>query len=295
MTELVVDPDARARLERERDFLIRSLDELEQEHSGGAIDDTSYARLRDDYTARAAAVIRALRDADPAQVAARAPRISRRRRVLTIAAIASFALVAAVALAAALGARLPGETSSGNTGATDRASGSDTPTVVERVRRLERLVAEDPDDVASRMLLARFLEASGDLAGALQQYDAVLLRAPSNADAQAQAGRILYLTARAAVRTDPDAVEDLVRQSRARLDLAVSIDAESPDARFFRAIVLANEFGEFAAAQNDLQRYLLLAPEGPFADQARQLLGEVTAALEGTPLPQGSTGSSNTP
>ena len=49
--------------------------------------------------------------------------------------------------------------------------------------------------------------------------------------------------------------------------------------------MLANEFGAFAAAQNDLQRYLVLAPNGPFADQARALLAEVTNALDGTPIP----------
>ncbi|MFM8304002.1 MAG: tetratricopeptide repeat protein, partial [Actinomycetota bacterium] len=68
------------------------------------------------------------------------------------------------------------------------------------------------------------------------------------------------------------------------LDAAIAIDPAFPDARFFRAIVEANEFGDFAAAQNDLQRYLIAAPQGQFAEQARQLLAEVTAAIEGTPL-----------
>jgi hypothetical protein len=45
-------------------------------------------------------------------------------------------------------------------------------------------------------------------------------------------------------------------------------------------VVLANEFQDFAAAQNDLQRYLIAAPNGPFADDARQLLAAVTRALE---------------
>src|SRR5262249_38766367 len=52
----------RARLEAERDVLLKSLDDLEAEHAAGGIDDESYQTLRDDYTARAAAVIRALRD-----------------------------------------------------------------------------------------------------------------------------------------------------------------------------------------------------------------------------------------
>jgi hypothetical protein len=88
------------------------------------------------------------------------------------------------------------------------------------------------------------------------------------------------------VKTRPGDVEGLVQRSRARLDHAVALDPEHADARFFRAIVLANEFGEFTAAQSDLQRYLILAPEGPFADQARRLLADVTSTLDGTPLTQ---------
>ena len=279
--------DERERLERERDFLLRSLDDLEREREKGAIDDESYARLHDDYTARAAATIRSLRDGvDERPVAAPT---STRRRVLTAVGITAFVVLVAVVLAAALTDRLPGQTSSGNTGSDPAASNGSTGsgngiTLAERRRRLERAVADNPDDVASRRLLARYLEASGDLAGALSQYDEVLVRTPQSAEAEAQGGRILYLTARAAVQSNPGAVDGLVQQAKARLDRAIEIDPTYPDARFFRAIVEANEFGDFAAAQNDLQRYLIAAPEGQFATQARELLAEVTAAIEGTPL-----------
>lgn len=268
--------EERAQLERERDFLLRSLDDLEREREKGAIDDESYARLHDDYTARAAAVIRTIRDG--VDVRPVAPPTSRRRRVLTALGVLAFVVVVAVSLGAALGVRLPGQTSSGNTG--PASAPRDSISVAERMERLRDRLAADPDDIASRLLLARFLEADGNLVDALDQYDEVIARQPQNAEAHAQAGRILYLTAQAAVRSNPTVVEDLVQQSRARLDRAVAIDPEYPDARFFRAIVLANEFGAFAAAQNDLQRYLVQAPEGRFADQARRLLADVTAVLD---------------
>src|SRR5690606_11549803 len=57
-----LDPDALAALEEERDFLLRSLDDLEREHDAGDVDDADYAELKDDYTARAAAVLRAIDD-----------------------------------------------------------------------------------------------------------------------------------------------------------------------------------------------------------------------------------------
>ena len=272
--------ESRDELEREREFLLRSLDDLERERDKGTIDDESYERLHAEYTARAAAVIRALRDGVDARPVASPT--SKRRRVLTIAGIVAFAAVVAVALAAALGVRQSGQTSSGNT---KQATPSGTISMADRIDRLQRAVAANPDDQASRLLLARFLEAKGDLHGALQQYDEVLARNPANAEAEAQAGRILYLAAQAAVKAEPDQVDSLVQQSRARLDHAVSLDPQYPDARFFRAIVLANEFGDFPAAQNDLQRYLILAPSGVFANDARSLLAEVTNAIDGTPIP----------
>lgn len=279
----VIDPTERARLERERDFLLRSLDDLERERAKGAIDDASYDRLHDDYTARAAAVIRSLRDG--ADVVPAAPPTSTRRRVLTAVGIVAFVVLVALVLGAALTDRLPGQTSSGNTAGPEPAGngdgGGNGVTLEERTKRLEDAIARNPDDLASRLLLARYLEAGGDLAAALGQYDEVLVRNPQSAEAEAQAGRILYLTAQAAVRSNPAEVEGLVQRSMARLDRAVEIDAGFADARYFRAIVTANEFGDFARAQGDLQRYLILAPEGQFAGQARELLAQVTSALEG--------------
>ena len=43
-----LDPDDRGELERERDFLLKSLDDLETERAAGNIDDASYTELHDD-------------------------------------------------------------------------------------------------------------------------------------------------------------------------------------------------------------------------------------------------------
>ncbi len=47
-------------LEEERDFLLKSLEDLEAERAAGDISEADYVSLRDDYTARAAEVLRAL-------------------------------------------------------------------------------------------------------------------------------------------------------------------------------------------------------------------------------------------
>src|SRR5919201_2955023 len=201
------DPEARQELERERDFLLKSLDDLETERAAGNIDDASYTELRDDYTARAAATIRALRDGVDARPVARLA--SWRRRGLVVGAIVALAALAAVTLAAALGARLPGQTSSGNAPAA-------SPSRDDRQSRLEAAVKANPNDAGSRLALARFLEERGDIVGSLKQFDEAVRVAPDNADALANAGRVRFIVSGQV--PSPEAQRQLVTSARALLD-----------------------------------------------------------------------------
>lgn len=257
-------------LENERDFLLQSLENLESEYSSGGIDEDSYRNLHDDYTARTAIVLRKLSSGGKEKEVL-SP-VSNRRRILTISAISVFVITAVISLAFAVGIRLPGQSVTGNTESTSdkEVSGAD------RQRRLEAAVAADPKDISARLLLAQYLESQGDLALALEQYDAILGIDASSAPALAQSGRILYLTAAAGPAVD---AAGMVEKSRLRLDAALLADPEYSEARFFRAIVRANEFADFSGAQGDLQRYLVAEPNGRFAAQGRQLLADVTNAL----------------
>ncbi len=273
--------DERGALESERDFLLESLDDLESERAAGGIDDESYRQLHDDYTARAAATIRALRDGVDARP--RPPRDSKRTRVLWIAGIVVFGIVAGVVLALALGARQEGELASGNEPLTDNTN----VTLEDRIERLEEQVAAEPENAGARVSLATFLEQSGDLAGALEQYDAVIEREPENAIALANSGRVLYLSANTVPGTE-EAV-NLVEAAKARLDQAVVADPELADARYYRAVVYVNELYDRNVAIGDAQRYLVLAPDGQFADEARNLLADLGAPVEGSGAPPGTT------
>ena len=106
------DPDALASLESERDFLLRSIADLETEREAGNLDDDRYRALKDDYTARAAAVLRSIEEGHDARPAP--PPVPRRRKLLTGGAVLAFVLVAALALAAATGKRHDGQTVTGN-------------------------------------------------------------------------------------------------------------------------------------------------------------------------------------
>ena len=49
----VTSPGEQSPLEDQRDFLLRSLEDLEREQAAGDVDQHDYEVLKDDYTARA--------------------------------------------------------------------------------------------------------------------------------------------------------------------------------------------------------------------------------------------------
>lgn len=267
-----LDPEERQELENERDFLLKSLDDLEGERSAGNIDDESYTELHDDYTARAAATIRALRDGVDTRPTP--PPSSWRRRGLVIGGIVALAVLASVTLAAALGARLPGQTSSGNSPAAASATRD------QRKSRLEAAVQANPTDATVRLALARFLEESGDMVGSLKQLDEAVRVGPDNVDALANAGRVRFIVAGQV--PSPDAQRQLVTSARTLLDRAVQANPDHADARFYRAVLLLEGFNEVDAAVSEFQRYLVLAPDGPFATQARNALAQTLEPASGS-------------
>lgn len=264
----------REELEVERDFLLKSLDDLETERESGGIDDESYRELHDDYTARAAATIRALRDGVDARPPP-APAVPARRRLTIIAVIVVFALVAGVALASALGARLPGQTASGNSQSAKEDAAAKR--LGRTIKALEAKVNASPDDYDARLALAHAYEANGDLRNALAQSDNAITIDPNRPQAHANAGRLLYLASEA-IR-DNNARVQFITEASSAFNTAIEKDPEYADAYYFRS-VLESATSQLDRAQADLQTYLVKAPNGPYADGARDLLARVTRALE---------------
>ena len=270
-----VDDRDREQLEEERDFLMKSLDDLELEHASGGIDDESYAELHDDYTARAAAAIRALRDGvDNRPIPA--PPVSTKRRVAIIAAVVVFAVVVGGALAAALGARLPGQTASGNSQAATNKTNKQQ--LKARIVALEARANASPNDYQTRLDLARAYEQNNDIVNALQQSDAAIKIDPNRPEAHANAGRLLYLSSERA-KTDSDR-SSLIASAKAGFDTAIAVGPAYPDAYYFRAVLYAFALRDFARSQVDLQNYLARASNGQWSGSARTLLTQVTQALD---------------
>jgi len=255
-------------LEREREFLLRSLDDLESEYAAGNIDDENYATLRDDYTARAAGVIRAL-DGVGAPVADDA-RPSTRRRVLTALGVVGFAGLAGVLLASALGARLPGQTVTGNAQqAVSKQSAGDA---------LARAAKQQPANFAAQLAYAKFLDANHRPAQAERAYEAALKLQPGSADALSASAWFLYRAATST--TDDSSRRTLLDAARTRLDRAVAADPGFPDAHVFRGVVLFRAFDDPAHAVPELQQYLVAQPDGPMSSMVRSVLAEAQRALD---------------
>jgi tetratricopeptide (TPR) repeat protein len=210
-------------LQGERDertaFLLQSLRDLEAEHAAGDLSDEDYAALRDDYTARAAAALRA------EERGRRPPTPLKQRRspgqwALITAGIVGFAVLLGVLMAQASGER----------GAGEGITGTVTQTPTQAAGDCIALTAQQQQggDVATEEVL-----------GCYQQ---VLDEDPDNAVARTYLGWTLYITARQAAQSlDEDQLAELYVQAHRQLDLAVEADPGYADARAFLVVLAANE------------------------------------------------------
>jgi tetratricopeptide (TPR) repeat protein len=252
----------RVALEAERDFLLASIRDLDEEHERGELADDRYAELVSGYTARSARVLRALDEMAPHDraeaTAEQTPRRHQRRRLVLVPLGA--ALVAAAALLpTALSERRAGQTITGNA---QNASAAPA--------ELADAVRQRPDDPAAHRAYARYLLDAGELVEALEHYDDVARLDPDDAESRAYAGWIVHL----AGLTD-DALQ--------RVDDAVAVDPTYPDAHFFRGMILAQGRAQPSRAAAELRRYLELAPDTPFRGQVEEVLAELEATRRSDP------------
>lgn len=225
----VLDPDRRTALEAERDFLLRSLEDLERERTAGDLTDEDYQSLHDGYTARAAAALRELESGEAAIAHARVAAKARRspwRSAAVAASCAVIAVGAGFAVARSAGERVAGQ---GLTGSIDSIS-------AERARK-----------VAPLMTAARN-KMSSDTLGALRDFDAALQLDPSNTEALTYSGWMVRNVAR---QTDGDQAKELVASALTRIDRAIEIDPRYPDARAFRGIIRLRDLNDPKGAVED--------------------------------------------
>lgn len=235
------DPDTLAALEEQREFLLRSLDDLDREWAAGDIDDGDYRALRDDYTARAAAVIRAI-DEQRAEMPAPARRRPW-RALVAVVAVAAMALASGWAVALGSGTRSTGASPTGDIRETS----------VAKLRRAAELVGQ------------------GEILEAIKTYDDVLADDPTNPQALTYKGWVLVTVGDESRRTE------LVDRGQELLEQAIDAHPDYPDAYFFYGYVLLNLHGDRERAIGAFQAALANDPPPPMAEQARAELERLSA------------------
>lgn len=264
----------RQALEDERDFLLRSLRDLDAEWEAGDLDEADYRSLRDDYTARTARVLRALEAPEPRVAAAGSaaadrggeprPRVERRWSPLRLAVVS--AIVAAVVAGAVVAVVF----SSGQRGPNQAISGLTPP-------------GADP-----RLDQARSRIAKKDILGAIKLYDAVLAANPQQPEALTYRGWLLRLTSLQA--TNLAYLDDEGLKS---IEAAEKAAPNYPDAHVFRGIILLEDRHDPADAVTEFRTFLSLDPTNPLVPTVESALQSALAQSGGASAP--SSGGTPTP
>jgi hypothetical protein len=286
----------RGHLEEERDFLLRSIEDLEAERAAGDIDESDYRALHDDYTARAARVLRRLeqvRSPKPASPAGRAVRTRAPAKPRAEGADGTNEPPADEPAAGRSGDdSAPLRPKAGRPGPHGRrrlrwaAAVAGSLALIGAAGFLvmrssgERL----PNQAAtgnvpqSPLVQAEALDDAGkDPVATLRAYDAVLAATPQNVEALAREGWLLARLGKEANQPN------LLGRSQTLLDKAVSLEPDYPAARAWRGL-LYQYTGQPALAVCDLRAYLSLAPpDGSTVGLVQSALDGAVAAAGPTP------------
>lgn len=243
--------DRLAALEEERQFLLRSLTDLEREHEAGDVDDLDYRTLKDGYTVRAAHVLREIEQGRGELPAAKPRRWSRVIAVTAAVVVGSIGI--GFALAGAWGERSSGQEITGLT----------------------------PGD-ESRIVLtnARDAMSAGDFPTANALFAEVIemerARGRENAEAVAYFGWTLALL----TRQNPDQANAADRYAAAVIALsqATEIEPDYADPHCFLAIVEFQFRGDAQAALPHIDRCEASNPPGEVASLVANFADEIRAA-----------------
>ncbi len=248
-------------LEEERDFLLKSLDDLDREHDVGDVDDVDYEELRDDYTARAAAAIRAL-DQHAAVVDARNRGSSWPKIAAILVVVALAGGLAGWLVASSSGQRDPGGSLTGDIRSSSLGE-------IQKAKSLTGQAQVALNEGDSDQAVALFQQA-------IETYRSALDIDPNNVEALTYQGWLLHnlyvLFEGSGATTEAQQFEQGALES---LDHALEIDPTSADALVFRAVI-AERQGRSADALADLEAL----PEGGLPTQMQGLVDGLRARVE---------------
>ena len=263
-----------AEVREERDFLLRSIEDLEREHAAGDVDAVDFAALRSSYVERAAATLRELAELeqsgaetgsgvvarDPARRARRGVRRTLGRRSVRrfLIALGSLCLAGLVLVAAAhaAGVRLPGQSATGT------------------------ITLPKAAEVREELAQAQVLAGEGNLKAAINLYDEVLAAVPDQAEALAYKGwfvRLLGIEAKS---------RETVELGDATLSASVHDAPSYALARAFYGIALLEDSGDRSAALEQFHAFLADHPATALLNSVgAKMAAAFVAARDGVPAP----------
>lgn len=243
-----MNPDRLASLEEEQRFLLRSLADLEREREAGDVDEHDYRALKDGYTVRAAATLRAIEEGRSA-LPDRSP-VNWARRLVWLVGVAGLIAIVWWVLAVSSAERLPGQ----------------------------QITGLDPRDEQHTLLAqARALQSSQP-AAAVAVYDLVLADDPTNAEALTYRGWMLRLDG----VSQPDAGVFAAQLTDGLESLLIAADLEPTyaDPQCFLGIILFRDLGQAEDAMDRLDKCLELNPPADVRGLVESLRSEVVDALD---------------
>jgi cytochrome c-type biogenesis protein CcmH/NrfG len=251
-----MNPDQLAELEEERTFLLRSLVDLEREHAVGDVDDVDYHELKEGYTVRAAATLRAIDDGRSALPAKPTP--NWKRRGVIAGGIVVAVLLVWWALATWSAERKPGQ----------EISGFDPRSQQQQLMAQARAIQ---------------FQSPGD---ASELYAQVLQTEPDNVEALTYRGWTLALDAVQSGGSDSGADDKVVTELREAVDSlrqAIDLDPTYPDPKCFLGIVNLRILRQPEAAQPWVDACLAANPPADIRELVQGMNDEIAAELDQQP------------
>jgi tetratricopeptide (TPR) repeat protein len=232
-------------LHDEQQFLLSSLQDLENERAAGDIEDNDYLTLREGYILRAAAVTRELQGANVV-VPTEPSRLL--RRLVSVAVVLAIAVGSGVWVARSAGQRLPGQSSSGG-------------------------IVESTANLLSTARQINFTNPST----AIDLYTQVLKVEPDNAEALTYRSWLLSLGAREAEGAVKQlaittAVTDLLR--------AQQLDPDYPDPYCFLGIVYFRFLEDASLARPQINRCNAMNPPVVVQSFVDAIAAEINASVK---------------
>ncbi|CAN5563300.1 hypothetical protein BH10ACT3_BH10ACT3_13810 [soil metagenome] len=179
-----LDPDELAMLEEERDHLLCSLYDLESEFAAGDMDEVDYLALKDDYTVRAAEVLRAI-DERRSMIRRAARTTGRGRTVAVVVGVLAFAALAGVLVARGSGQR-GGNAITGSTGTLrERLATCQTTSFQEPAKGVtcyDKILDEAPENLEALTYQGWAYVRDDRVAEGTANFDKVIALDPSYAD-----------------------------------------------------------------------------------------------------------------